>query len=84
MAKINDKIMGCDNDGPIAGKVIDIISPQYPGQEVSYKVSWLEGYEGWLAESHYTIFDQDKWNYILKQWNIILEAKENIKDVLRN
>lgn len=31
-------IMGCNADNPIAGKVIKICQPQYPSQEVSYKV----------------------------------------------
>ena len=43
-------IMGIENGKPVAGKVIDTISPQYPGQEISHRVSWIENYEGWLDE----------------------------------
>ncbi len=75
-------IMGCTESGPIAGKVIESISPQYPGQEISHKVSWIEDYEGWLDEGHYVEFDKNKWNCILNEWNKILIAKANIEHIL--
>ena len=75
--------MGCDSDGPIAGKVIEVCQPQYPGQGVSYKVSWIEGYEGWLNEGKYIEFDQNGWNYILNEWNKILIARENIRNMMK-
>lgn len=75
-------IMGCTESGPIAGKVLESISPQYPGQNVSHKVSWIEDYEGWLDEGHYIEFNQNKWNDILNEWNKILIAKANIERIL--
>ena len=76
-------IMGCNADSPVAGKVIGTCQQQYPNEEVSYKVSCIEGSEGWLDEGQYIEFDQNKWNYILGEWNKILVAKENIKSILR-
>lgn len=75
-------IMGCTEDGPIAGKVIEVCQPQYPSQDVSFRVSWIEGYEGWLYEGQYIWFNTDKWNYILNEWDKIIIAKENIRKIL--
>ena len=75
-------IMGCTESGPIAGKVMESISPQYIGQKVSHRVSWIEGYEGWLDEGHYVEFDHDIWNYILVVWNRVLTAKAEIENIL--
>ena len=65
-------IMGMENGKPVAGKVVDTISPQYPGQNMSHKVTLIENYEGWLDEGQYIEFDWKKWAYILNEWNKIL------------
>ena len=82
------KIMGF-TDRPIAGKVSDIIPPQYPGEVVSYRVTCIEDYEGSLEEGNFTDFDQDKWTSVLIEWNKIMrlnveiqKMKFNIKSIL--
>lgn len=77
------KIMGFTESGPIAGKVVEVFSPQYPGQKVSYRVTCIEGYEGLLDEGDFIQFDQNKWDYILKEWRKILEARKNIQNTLK-
>lgn len=77
------KIMGFTERGPIAGKVVEVISPQYPGQKVSYKVACIDGHEGWLDEGDFVEFDQNKWIAIVGEWNIILDAKANIQNILK-
>jgi len=80
---IGKKIMGCTASGPIAGKVIETISPQYPGEEISHKVTCIESYEGWLDEGQYVEFDEVNWDLILIEWNKILTAKTNIQNILK-
>ena len=76
------KIIGFTEHGPIAGKVIRRVSAQYPGQNVSYFTEGIDGYEGWIDEGSYIEFDQKKWDYIVNEWNKILEARKNIQDIL--
>lgn len=78
------KIMGFAGNGPIAGKVVEVVTPQYPGERVSYKVACIEGYEGWLDEGTFIEFNENKWNYIIGEWNKILEARKNIRDAIYN